>query len=68
MSLANALIEGICAADPGLTYVDVASPMLGKDGEPRGDVFRLDGLHMNAAGYAIWTSVIKPVLMRDLCS
>jgi len=66
MSRANALIERICSADPGLTYVDVAGPMLGEDGEPRGDVFRLDGLHMNAAGYAIWTGVIKPVLMRDL--
>jgi lysophospholipase L1-like esterase len=66
MARANALIEKICSSDSGLGYIDVASPMLGPDGEPRGDIFLVDGLHMNAAGYAIWTQAIKPVLMRDL--
>jgi lysophospholipase L1-like esterase len=66
MARANALIEEICSADSGLSYIDVASPMLGQDGEPRSDIYLLDGLHMNSVGYAIWTQAIKPVLMRDL--
>jgi hypothetical protein len=29
-------------------------------------VFSRDGLHMNAHGYALWTSIIKPVLLGTL--
>lgn len=65
MSRANEGIAAICDADPKLTYLDVASPLLGPDGTPRDDVFVFDGLHMNANGYAAWTEVVRPVLMRD---
>jgi lysophospholipase L1-like esterase len=37
--------------------------MLDAQGEPRAELFRWDGLHMNAKGYAVWTSIIKPVLL-----
>ncbi len=32
--------------------------MLGRDGRPRGELFRADRLHLNADGYALWKSVI----------
>jgi lysophospholipase L1-like esterase len=38
--------------------------MLDANGKPRPDLFRKDGLHMNAQGYAIWVSIVKPVLMN----
>ena len=43
--------------------IDVSAAMLDSNGKPRPELFRWDGLHMNARGYAIWTSIIKPVLL-----
>jgi lysophospholipase L1-like esterase len=37
--------------------------MLDSQGKPRAELFRRDGLHMNAKGYAVWTSIIRPVLL-----
>ena len=45
-------------------YFDIASPMLQSTGEVKDDIFVEDGLHMNAAGYEIWTNVIRPVLLE----
>jgi lysophospholipase L1-like esterase len=36
--------------------------MLGPDGQPRPDLFVADNLHMNEAGYAIWTREIGAAL------
>jgi lysophospholipase L1-like esterase len=49
-----------------LHFVDVATPMLGPGGTmPSASLFVADGLHMTAAGYAIWTKALGPVL-RDV--
>lgn len=61
-TLANERIEAISERDPTLHYLDVTAVLLGEDGEPRDDVFLLDGLHLNAAGYAAWTKVVAPAL------
>jgi lysophospholipase L1-like esterase len=55
---ANALVEQYAAAHPRLFYIDVYTPMLAADGNPRGELFRPDALHLNATGYALWKSVI----------
>jgi lysophospholipase L1-like esterase len=65
MKRANEQIERRCKADPRLTYVDVATPLL-EGGEPRDDVFRWDGLHLNELGYVEWKRVLRPILCRDL--
>ena len=44
-------------------YIDVASRML-ENGKPK-DIFEPDGLHMNAAGYTIWTSAVRAALLPD---
>ena len=36
--------------------------MLGADGQPRKELFREDGLHMNAEGYKVWASALRPVI------
>jgi lysophospholipase L1-like esterase len=59
---ANALIEEQCKQDEGLLYLDVATPLLGKDGRPRPELFREDGLHLNARGYELWAAVLRPHL------
>ena len=47
-----------CAQNKNVTFIDVWSPMLEKDGTVMKDLFLKDGLHMNQKGYAIWTKVI----------
>ncbi|MFH2051477.1 MAG: SGNH/GDSL hydrolase family protein [bacterium] len=65
MEKANALMAAQCAADSLLQFIDVATPMLGPDGKPRPELFLEDGLHMNAAGYAVWTGVVREALGLD---
>jgi len=62
MQKANALIEAECKKHDRLIYVNVAKPMLGDDGKPRKELFLADGLHLNAKGYAVWTSALRPYL------
>lgn len=58
----NALLASECARDPHCTFVDVYSGMVDSAGQPRGELFLADGLHMNAAGYALWTERVAPAL------
>lgn len=55
---ANELIRAFIANGSGFEYVDVFTPMLDAAGEPRGELFSPDGLHLNAAGYALWRSIL----------
>ncbi len=59
---ANALVAAECGKGEGLVFVDVFTPMLGKDGKPRPELFARDGLHLNAKGYELWASLLKPHL------
>jgi trehalose utilization protein/lysophospholipase L1-like esterase len=59
---ANALVEAACKGDTRLLYLDVFTPLLGEDGRPRPELFAGDALHLNARGYAVWTSVLLPHL------
>lgn len=58
----NRMIEEYAAGDDKLHYVDIVSPMLGDDGRPRKELFREDGLHLNAEGYRVWASALQPLL------
>ncbi len=59
---ANDAVARLAEADPLLEYVDVATPMLTADGEPRGELFVWDGLHLSESGYALWTEILRPRL------
>jgi lysophospholipase L1-like esterase len=63
---ANRAIADLTRALPRVAYVDVATPMLGGAPQPPRDLFTVDGLHLSRAGYALWTSVLRPILLRDL--
>ena len=64
MKTANLLIKDYVGHGEGLLFIDVFTPMLDQDGEPRSELFIRDGLHLNDKGYALWTSIIGPVLDR----
>ena len=63
---ANELIGAFCAEQDYVTFIDATDTMLGADGLPPKEIFIEDELHLNADGYAKWTSVIKPVLEAQL--
>ena len=48
----------------GVTFIDIATPMLDKDGKPRAELFAKDDLHMNRKGYEVWRDTIRPVLVE----
>ncbi len=62
MREANRLIQDFTRKDARLTFVDIDTPMTGPDGRPRRELFLEDGLHLNDEGYALWTSLIQPLL------
>lgn len=58
----NARLAELCETSPRLRFIDVFTPMLNAQGQPRPELFQSDMLHMNAAGYAIWNSLVGPAL------
>jgi lysophospholipase L1-like esterase len=64
MKEANQLIKDYVRTQPRVEYVDVATPMFGGQAKPPRDLFVEDGLHPTAKCYALWTSILKPVLLR----
>ena len=59
---ANKLIADFARRQRRVEYIDVFSHMLGPDGQPRPEIFSPDRLHMNPAGYALWTRIVKRYL------
>ena len=62
MRAANQLVRDYVRTDDRLSYVDVFTPMLDASGQPRGELYIEDGLHMTPEGYAIWRDRIGPVI------
>lgn len=59
---ANRLIAELATKEQGVTFVDVATPLLGPDGKPRDELYKGDRLHLKDNGYEIWTKTLEPVL------
>ena len=58
----NEEIKKLCA-EFGHTYIDLYPALLDDEGYLRKDLSD-DGLHLNANGYEIWTSMLKPYLEK----
>ncbi len=60
----NDSVLGDMAACRDCFYIDVFPAMLGANGGPRPELFEPDGLHMNRAGYRLWSRLIRPYRNR----
>lgn len=58
----NQRIRDFARAEDHIAFIDVFTPMLDAGGSVRAELFGPDGLHMNAAGYALWAEVVAPYL------
>jgi lysophospholipase L1-like esterase len=59
----NELLAKECDTQPWMKFIDVTSPLLGADGKPKEELFKPGDIHMLPAGYAVWKSVIAPVVV-----
>ncbi|RPE81444.1 SGNH/GDSL hydrolase family protein [Vulcaniibacterium tengchongense] len=59
MRQANALVRAWAERQADVDYLDVFTPMLDAQGQPRRELFLGDELHMNESGYAIWSAVVR---------
>jgi lysophospholipase L1-like esterase len=64
MKAANDRIRAFCERGEQLYFVDLATPLLGADGLPDSDLFIADQLHLSAAGYAVWTEALAPLIRQ----
>jgi len=59
----NALLAQECATQPWMKFIDITEPLIGADGKPKAECFIPGDIHMLPAGYAVWKSVIAPVIV-----
>jgi lysophospholipase L1-like esterase len=64
MKAANRMMQGYAATQTRVQYIDIATPMFDAHGNLPADLFKPDGLHPTAKLYAMWTAIIKPILLQ----
>ena len=63
---ANKKIQDFTAKKENVFYIDVASAMIDEQGKVKSELFTWDRIHINAQGYKLWTSIIKPKIMSAM--
>ena len=66
MDQANRMIAAYIRTQPRMQFIDVSSAMLDSHGKLRRELYDWDPMHMNASGYALWASIVRPVLLERL--
>ncbi len=63
---ANQSLEKFAASESNAFFVATQEKYLNASGEPRPELFVKDMLHQNQEGYAIWSSILKESLKKNL--
>ena len=64
MKAANKMMQDYARTQERVQYIDTATPMFDANGTLPRDLFKSDGLHPTPKLYAIWTSIIRPILLQ----
>jgi lysophospholipase L1-like esterase len=64
MKAANKLMQDYAATQKNVQYIDIATSTFDANGNLPSDLFKADGLHPTAKLYAMWTTIIKPILLQ----
>lgn len=59
----NDLLRKECETQTWMKFIDTTTPLIGADGQPKPECFIPGNIHMLPAGYAVWKSVIAPVVV-----
>ena len=60
----NSLVAGYIADKSYLQYIETYDLPLGDDGKPRAELYRVDGLHFDAAGYKLLAARVRPFVSQ----
>ena len=66
IKLANQSLEKLAGSEANTFFVASQNKYLNLQGEPRPELFVKDMLHQNKEGYAIWSSLLKDSLEKNL--
>ena len=66
MKTLNSKMKKYANIDPLVTFIETRPTLNTKKDKARKEYFVKDKLHFSKKGYAAWSSVIRPVLYRDL--
>ncbi len=61
---ANDLLKKYCSQNKRLHFIETAAAYLTSDGQPRPELYVDDKLHQNAAGYQLWSGIIRQELEK----
>lgn len=61
----NQLIQALCNQHPRADFVDLWQISLDSSGQPRRDLLDTDDLHLNDAGYELWSRTLNPLLLPE---
>jgi lysophospholipase L1-like esterase len=61
----NDSVKELAARTPHLKYIETGDLVLGADGKPRPELFRADGIHLNAAGYKLLIERVRPYVTKS---
>lgn len=61
-SAVNQAVAALAEEDDGVWYADTPTAFLATGSPPDASLFVEDGLHLSDAGYALWDSVLRPVV------
>ena len=61
ISQINARIAAI-GVETGVTVLDLTDRFTGRGGEPRGELYDSDGVHLSAEGYRVWADALAEAL------
>jgi lysophospholipase L1-like esterase len=59
----NDLLRKQCETQAWMKFIDTTTPLIGADCQPKAECFIPGNIHMLPAGYAVWKSVIAPVVV-----
>lgn len=62
----NHLLKSYADNTKDVEFIDITHAMYNEKGKLREDIFLKDRLHLNSVGYRIWTSIIKPIIVKHL--
>jgi lysophospholipase L1-like esterase len=66
MDQTNRMIAAYIRTQERVQFIDVSGAMLDSQGKLRRELYDSDPMHMNASGYALWTSIVKAALIERL--
>lgn len=65
---ANQLVLAYARQNNNVIYIDTTPYFLNEDGSVNKDLLFLDGIHLNSDGYAVWTELLRPMLLSSIQS